>query len=103
MGKRFHYLTNCVNSNDGPGITEMVDWAREIGWPTFRRHVPIEEVKALFPYYSYKGERFAPDGQPTAPMHLKDDWAVSFWSSKYRGRQCYYLVHSATEYIWTSR
>jgi hypothetical protein len=99
-GKRFRYWTNCVGTQDAQGIIDMVDEAKQITWKTFSRHVNIDEIKRLFPDYSYRGEYLGPDGMPTAPMHLKDDYTVSFWKSRYRGRLCYYLVHSGIEYIF---
>lgn len=98
--KTFHYLFNCVGSNDGQGICDMVDLVRQITWRTFLSHVEIGEVRWLFPDYSYRGEYLGPDGMPTAPMHLKDDYTVSFWKSKYRGQLCYYICHSGIEYIF---
>jgi hypothetical protein len=101
IGKSFHYLYNCVNSNDGEGISGMVEIAKQITWKTFLRNIPIEEVRQIFPTYSYRGETHnSITGELTAPFHIKDDWAVSFHSSTYRGRRCYYIQHSGIEYIW---
>ena len=98
----YHYETCCVHST-AKLITEMVDRAREVTWRTFRKHVPLDEIKQAFPSYSYRRERYNPDtGELTAPMHIKDDYAVSFWKSRYDGQPCYYLVHSSIEYIWTA-
>ena len=99
--KQYHYLTNCVNCGDGNAINAMTEQARQITWKTFLRHVPIQEVRNLFIDYSYRGEYLASDGQPTIGFHLKDDWAVSFWLSKYKGQRCYYICHSGIEYIFT--
>lgn len=98
--KTFHYLFDCVGSNDGQGIFDMVQDARQITWETFLRHVNIEEVRELFPDYSYRGEYLGPDGMPTCPMHLKDDPYVSFWKSSFRKTPCYYVSHSGIEHIF---
>lgn len=87
----FTYLTNCVNSNDGPGVREMIDGARQVTWKTFIRHVPVKEIKELFPFYAWRGRG----------LHIKSDYAVAFYKSKYRGQKCYYIEHSRIEYIWT--
>ncbi len=88
MGYTYH--TCCVNST-AELIGEMVDNAIEISYRTFIKHVPIEEIKELFPYYDFHGK---------GGLNLKHDWAVSFHRSKYRGRRCYYMRHSSIEYIW---
>ena len=36
-------------------------------------------------------------------LHLKDDWAVHFYRSRYDGAPCYYIEHSLIEHIWTRR
>ena len=33
-------------------------------------------------------------------LHLSRDWGVSFYRSRYRGNRCYYMQHSAIEYIF---
>jgi len=80
----------------------MTEQAREITWATFRQHVHWEEVRRVFPYYSYRGEMYNPEtGELTGPFHIKDDWAVGFWKSTYDARPCYYITHSGIEYIFT--
>lgn len=88
----YRYITNCVNST-AKAINDMVyNNSREIAWRTFRKHVSIEDLQYLFPYYSYGGR--------DERLHIKDDWAVTFNKSTYKGKPCYYLVHSAIEYIF---
>lgn len=80
----------------------MTENAQTVTWETFRRHVPIHEVMGCFPYYSYRGEDNNPvTKEQTIGYHIKDDWAVGFWRSEYRGKPCYYITHSGIEYIWT--
>ena len=86
----YTFLTSCVHG-DVDALEAMIDRARQITWPTFRHRVPLGEIEELFPTYSYRG----------VGLHIKDDWAVSFWKSKYKGQLCYYLEHSCIEYIWT--
>lgn len=97
----FYYETNCINST-ARKIMDMVDRARQITWKTFSQHVHWKEVRRVFPSYSYQGEEYNPDTEElTMPMHIKDDWAVGFYKSVYAGRPCYYISHSAIEYIFT--
>jgi len=97
----FYYETCCVNST-AKLINAMTDRAREVTWATFRRHVHWTEVRGVFPFYSYHGELHNPEtDELTAPMHIKDDFAVRFCKSRYDGRPCYYIIHSGIEYIFT--
>ena len=71
----------------------MIDTAREITYETLLRHVSTDELASVFPDYEWgRGKR---DG-----LKLKDDYAVSFYSSTYRGKPCVYVCHSAIEYIF---
>lgn len=70
----------------------MVDAARSITFATFRRNCAGVQDWARSMGYSIAGER---------GLHLKDDWAVSYHKSVYSGRPCYFIRHSAIEYIWT--
>ena len=100
MQRATAWVTCCVHSTAG-AIRPMVDAARQIQWETFRRHVPVELVREVFPFYSYRGEQRNPaTGEQTCPFHLKDDWAVSFHSSRFNRRPCWYIRHSAIEYIF---
>ena len=98
--RTFRYTTNCVSST-ASAINAMVDQATEITWETFRKHVPVEEVRNTFPAYSYRGEEFDEFGKLTIGFHIKDDYMVGFWKSRYKGVCCYYITHSAIEYIFT--
>lgn len=83
----FYYETNCVNS-DGDSISDMVDTSRQIKWETLIKHVSIEEIESVLP-----------NENPT----LKKDWSVRFYKSKYKGQPCYYIDHSAIEYVFAKR
>jgi len=98
--KKFQYLTCCVHST-AELINDMVDIERTITWKTFSKYVDVKEVQQLFPYYTYKKEKHNPDTKElTSGFHIKDDWAVGFHKSKYNGYPCYYISHSAIEYIF---
>lgn len=87
--KKFRYLTNCINA-EGEDIQAMCDASTEITYRTFIKHVPIEEIKRLFPFYDWSGQG----------LHIKNDFMVSYYKSKYKGIPCYYLEHSRIEYIF---
>ena len=80
--KAYHYKTDCVSSR-AKDIIEMVDNSREVTYETLRKH--CEGISTFF---------------GTSP-HIKNDWAVRFYKSKFKGKPCYYVDHSAIEYIWT--
>jgi len=86
----YHFVTNCIHST-AEAIHQMTDDAREITWRTFTRHVSVDELKALFPFYDWSGSH---------GLHLSRDWSVSYWKSTYQGRPCYYVDHSRIEYIF---
>ena len=92
MEKKFHFYTDCVSS-DGPSINAMVDQAREVTLATFRKHCEAEDWERAHGY-----EREGKGGLP-----LSRDWHVRFFKSKYRGRPCYYITHSAIEHIFIER
>lgn len=97
---KLQYITNCVNAN-GDDINEMKDNAIEVTWQTFIKHVSWQSIQEVFSYYSYRGEHLNPQtGEQTCGFHIKDDYAVSFHKSKYKGKLCYYIYHSGIEYIW---
>lgn len=81
---RYVFTTTCVNST-ADLILDMVDRAREVTWRTFTRYVPRYELRDLFP----------------GPPALERDYHVRFYSSRFDGRRCYFVVHSAIEYVWT--
>jgi hypothetical protein len=88
----YRFEVACVQAN-GDDITEMVDSAREITYRTFFQYASRADVEGLFPFY----DRTARHGG----LSIKKDWHVRYFKSRYRGRPCYYLVHSAIEYVFT--
>lgn len=82
----YEYVTNCVHSTC-KAITDMTDAARDIKYETFRRYVNIKELEKMLGY--------------TSPiLRIKDDYAVSFYRSRYKGRSCVYVTGSSIEYIY---
>ena len=85
------YLTCCIDS-DGPSINAMTDCAHEITYPTFARNVEWQDWAHNLGYII---------GSATG-LHLKDDWHVAYYRGQFQGKQVYYAVWSAIEYIFTT-
>jgi hypothetical protein len=67
----------------------MVDNSREITSQTFFKHVDRKEVEDLLGYDRH--------------LRISQDYYVQYFKSKYAGKPCYYVVHSAIEYIFIKR
>lgn len=89
---RFFYATSCVSST-AEAINAMTDNAHEVSYSTLRRHCNDLDDWAKSLGYDIGNER--------GGLRLKNDWAVSYFRSRYHGKRCYYIVHSAIEHIWT--
>ena len=82
----YRYFTNCTERRvRASSLIDMQDRAIEITWRTLTKHVSRKEIDDIF------GELYPP---------LKDDYAVSFHRSKLNDKRCYYINHSAIEYIF---
>jgi len=92
---KFVFETNCIECpgpDPGKAIRDMVDAAVSIQWKTFAAYC---EWKPVAEFLGYEV------GRKTG-LHLKDDYAVSFHKSNFRGRPCFYFRWSAIEYIFTN-
>lgn len=87
---KFQYLTCCVNS-DADSIHAMTEQAIGITLHTFRRRCDTREWEEDLGY-ERRGR-----GLP-----MSRDWHVRYFKSIYRGRPCYYAVHSAIEHIFVN-
>jgi len=89
----FTFETDCTCST-ARWINNMVDQAREVTYETLVRRVGVDQLASVFPFYEWgRGTR--------AGLRMKDDYMISYYRSKYRGRTCYYVCHSSIEYIFT--
>lgn len=91
MGKAFSFETSCVNA-DGDDITAMCEAAREVSYQTLVRRVGRPKVAGIFADYDWR--------RRPRELTLRRDWHVSYHRSRYRGRACYYVRHSAIEYVF---
>lgn len=69
----------------------MVDQAVQVSYRTFFRHCAGVATWAKHSGYATRSDK---------GLTLDKDWHVSFYRSKFRGKPCYYMYHSAIEYIW---
>lgn len=91
--KAFHYKTSCLESTYKK-INDMRDHPK-------RRKVKYETMLAACDglldfaedYLGYERDR-------RNGLTLRQDKYVSYYSSVYGNKPCYYMVHSSIEYIW---
>jgi len=87
--QKYKYETCCVQST-AELIDDMTENSVSITKETFFKHVSIKDVHSLFPVY----------GLGSCIRTIKSDYHVSYHKGFYNGMRCYYLVHSAIEYIF---
>jgi hypothetical protein len=91
--REYRYLRNCTSFGLGEvrHLTKMIDEAVEISYRTFCKHCSWREASELFGYDTHPKQ---------GGLMLKNDWAVTYQRSTYKGKRCYVLCHSAIEYIF---
>lgn len=92
MSARFTYETCCVNCPDLEALSEAIDNAREVSYATLRKHIADLSEWAEGMGYALN-KRYG--------LTLARDYHVRFQRSRYQGRRCYMIVHSAIEHIFT--
>lgn len=91
--KPYRYFTNCVNSTER-AINDMRAVATDVSYEQFAHQCHgLPEWAEQMGYSKNPGK--------SGNLTLRKDFHVSYHRSKYKGRTCYYLIHSAIEYIWT--
>lgn len=92
MAQVYKYYKSCVlhSGKEVDLLLDMIRNAREITFRTFCRHCDWKNC-AIMLNYAIGSER---------GLHLKDDYHVSFHTSRYNGIRCYYIRHSSIEYIF---
>lgn len=88
----YSYWKNCSDFHPSEirHLLHMVNDAKEITFRTFFQYCKREEAYKLFDY-----ERDKRKG-----LTLEQDTHVRYYQSTYKGERCFYLVHSAIEYIF---
>lgn len=90
VNESMDYVGNCTHL-DGQDVEDMVDQSTEVSAKEFRKNIGDREYKELEKDLGYGA---------VPSLNLESDYATSFYKSKYRGQPCYYLEHSAIEYIF---
>ncbi len=88
--KPMRYLTNCVQTDDGDAINDMVDSAEDLSREDFLKHVHQGDMGKV-----EKGLGYGPD------FPMARDWHVSYHKGKYLGKPVAFFVHSAIEHIFS--
>jgi hypothetical protein len=84
----------CVEAN-GEEIAAMIDRSREISFATFKRRCNWVPVAKSMGYQVGPRTR-----QNRTWLRLDEDYHVRFYKSVYQGKPCYYMDHSAIEYVF---
>jgi len=88
--RQYRFETDCVSS-DAKSINDMCDMGKEVSYTTIKKYCDGLRQWELSMGYQ-------PDGKKG--LTLKNDYAVRFFKSKYRGKPCLFIMHSAIEYVW---
>lgn len=93
--KRLLYRSSCVNTppRDVSALHEMVHGARAISRRAFLRHVDPAELADIETQLGYADH-------PRRGLTMAGDFHVSYSSSKWKGRRCYFFTWSAIEYYF---
>jgi hypothetical protein len=91
--REYRYLRDCTSFGrfEVRHLEEMLDLATEITYRTFCKHCSWREASELFGYDTHPRQ---------GGLMLKNDWAVTYQRSWFKGQRCYVLCHSAIEYIF---
>lgn len=93
----YEYVGCCVDLK-GRDITEMCDGATEVSYQTIRKRLG----KALMKFAASMGYETRP-GRSRRGIFLSNDYHVSYYKSRYKGKPCYYIVHSLIEYVFIKK
>ena len=88
--QKLNFKGSCVEL-PGKFITEIVDRSIPISYRTFRKYVSGKDLREMFTVY---------DWGVKGGLHIQDDWAVSFYRSRYKKKFYYFVQWSGIEFIW---
>ena len=88
---RAEYHTCCVDlsQDDVPALNAMQEARQDISFRTFRRHVDYLQTARGLGYGPQPGD-----------LKLQGDYHVRFYRSKFKGAPCFFMIHSAIEFIF---
>jgi hypothetical protein len=70
----------------------MVEASKPVGYTTFSKHADFENLLDQMGY--------APKGSRNQGLRIANDYHVAYFKSRFKGRPCYFMVHSGIEYIF---
>jgi GNAT superfamily N-acetyltransferase len=91
----YQFVTSCVQSTCEL-ITSMVDGAENVSRVAFESNVNRENLLEFDRALKYD------TGSERGGLRRKNDWAVRYARGIYDGLPCYYMVHSAIEYVYVA-
>lgn len=87
-------LQLIARCNDGRAtlreLDELYEHDRQITFATFARHVDLKEISQELGY-AFGREK---------GLHLKDDWHVRYYRSRFRRKPCYHMDWSAIDHVF---
>jgi hypothetical protein len=95
--KRLSFYMSCVGCPRHlvDDLINMIDANIAITYNTFIKHVDRDELREMEKAMGYDTMPWERRG-----LRLKNDWAVSYHRSTFKGKQVYYFRHSGIEYLF---
>ena len=87
----FNYETCCLEAK-ALDLAPMIDNCIDITYRTFMENINTKQLRQIIPHYATDKRN---------GLTIKDDWAVSYHRSHYRGKLCSFICWSSIEYIFT--
>ena len=92
------YYKCCVDfqQRDVDQLEDMMDAGHEVTYDFLVTNVGKYVVQDVFPDYNWTND-------PNEGLMMKNDWHVRYFQSTFLKTPCFYIVHSAIEYIFLPR
>lgn len=88
----YRYVGRCVEL-DGQDITEMTEKATKVSRVTFGTNIGRDNYLLISDGLGYSRHHMQ-------GLTLAKDYHVGYYRSQYRGKPCYYMVHSLIEHVF---
>ena len=89
---RLEYVGNCTNAHMADGLSDMMDNAVEVSYRTLVAAVGRDALAEAFPQFDWSSR--------PRDLTMKDDYAVSYYRSTFKGKPCYYVRESGIEHVF---
>lgn len=85
----------CVDfsQHDVGDLTDMIDAGEEVTYEFLTHNVGLRTIQEVFPDYNWTRN-------PANGLIMKDDYHVRYYRSVFAGNPCFFVVHSAIEFIF---